>query len=175
MLCELLPVAIPSLAVCLQTLKYGSFDANAQSEVRRILGCEIQLSKNECKGVSFPGSDVYEMVKKINDNLESSVKKIMQNYHFRGSFSSYHRKHNFANPRNLGFFKDELKKLMDEWDSFLKTFQQNMDAIFYPDTLDEWLEENVNEHIERLNEMVVDVERIIKLNGQPKADALLTR
>lgn len=25
----------------------GSFDANAQSEVRRILGCEIQLSKNE--------------------------------------------------------------------------------------------------------------------------------
>lgn len=64
---------------------------------------------------------------------------------------------------------------MDEWDSFLKTFQQNMDAIFYPDTLDEWLEENVNEHIERLNEMVVDVERIIKLNGQPKADALLTR
>ncbi len=30
------------------------------------------------KGASFPGSDVYEMVKKINDNLESSVKKIMQ-------------------------------------------------------------------------------------------------
>jgi len=43
-----------------------------------------------------------------------------------------------------------------------------MDAIFYPDTLEEWLEENVNEHLERLNEMVGDVERIIKLNGQPK-------
>ncbi|XP_056128166.1 beta-N-acetylhexosaminidase [Rhinichthys klamathensis goyatoka] len=174
-LCELLPVGIPSLAVCLQTLKYGSFDAKAQSEVQRILGCEIELSKNECKGVSFPGSDVYEMVKKINDNLESSVKKIMQSYHFRGSFSSYHRKHNFANPRNLGFFKDELKKLMNEWDSFLKTFQQIMEAVFYPDTVEEWLEENVNEHLERLNEMVVDVERIIKLNGQPKVEALLTR
>ncbi|CAM4402976.1 unnamed protein product [Leuciscus chuanchicus] len=172
-LCELLPVAIPSLAVCLQTLKYGSFGAKAQSEVQRILGCEIQLSNNECKGVSFPGSDVYQMVKKISDSLESSVRKIMKSYHFRGSFSSYHRKHNFANPRNLAFFKDELKKLMDEWDSFLITFQQVMDAIFYPDTLEEWLEENVNEHIERLNQMVVDVERIIQLNGQPKAVSLV--
>ncbi|KAK9978331.1 hypothetical protein ABG768_020086 [Culter alburnus] len=174
-LCELLPVAIPSLAVCLQTLKYGSFDAKAQSEVQRILGCEIELSKNECKGVSFPGSDVYEMVKKIKNNLESSVKKIMESYHVRGSFSSYNRKRNFANPRNLGFFKDELKKLMNEWDSFLLTFRESMEAIFYPDTLEEWLEENVNEHIERLSEMVVDVERIIALNGQPKADPLKTR
>uniref|UniRef100_A0A671M914 beta-N-acetylhexosaminidase n=1 Tax=Sinocyclocheilus anshuiensis TaxID=1608454 RepID=A0A671M914_9TELE len=46
-LCELLPVAIPSLAVCLQMLKYGSFDAKAQSEAQRFLGCQIELSKNE--------------------------------------------------------------------------------------------------------------------------------
>ncbi len=60
---------------------------------------------------------------------------------------------------------------MDEWDSFLLTFRQNMEAIFYSDTLEEWLEENVNEHIERLHNMVVDVERIIKLNGQPKVES----
>ncbi|XP_052409206.1 beta-N-acetylhexosaminidase [Carassius gibelio] len=169
-LCELLPVAIPSLSVCLQTLKNGSFDSEAKKEVERLLGCQIELSKNECKGASFPGSDVYDMVKKIKDDLESSVKKIMQNYHVKGSFSPYHRKRSFGNPRNLAFFKDGLKKLMDEWDSFLLTFRQNMEAIFYPDTLEEWLEENVNEHIDRLHEMVVDVERIIKLNGQPKVD-----
>lgn len=64
---------------------------------------------------------------------------------------------------------------MNEWDSFLLTFRESMEAIFYPDTLEEWLEENVNEHIERLSEMVVDVERIIALNGQPKADPLKTR
>lgn len=45
-----------------------------------------------------------------------------------------------------------------------------MEEIFYSDTLEEWLEENVNGHIEKLHEMVVDVERIIKLNGQAKAD-----
>ncbi|XP_056309254.1 beta-N-acetylhexosaminidase [Danio aesculapii] len=169
-LCELLPVAIPSLTVCLQTLKYGAFNDKAQSEVKRMLGCEVQLDKNDCKGASFPGSDIYEMVKKINTNLQSSIINIKQNYHVKGSFSFYHRKHNFANPRNLGFFKDDLKKMMDEWDSFLLTFRESMEAIFYPDTLEEWLEENVNEHIETLHNMVVDVERIIKLNGQSKVD-----
>lgn len=64
---------------------------------------------------------------------------------------------------------------MNEWDSFLLTFRESMEAIFYPDTLEEWLEENVNEHIERLSGMVIDVERIIALNGQPKADPLKTR
>ncbi len=53
----------------------------------------------------------------------------------------------------------------------LLTFRQNMEAIFYSDTLEEWLEENVNEHIERLHNMVVDVERIIKLHGQPKVES----
>lgn len=174
-LCELLPVAIPSLTVCLQTLKYGAFNAKAQGEVQRMLGCEIQLEKNDCKGASFPGSDIYEMVKKIHTNLQSSIINLKQNYHVKGSFSFYHRKRNFANPRNLGFFKDDLKKMMDEWDSFLLTFRENMEAIFYPDTLEEWLEENVNEHIETLHNMVVDVERIIKLNGQPKVDPLENR
>lgn len=169
-LCELLPVAIPSLAVCLQTLKYGEFNDKAQNEVQRMLGCEVQLSNNDCKGSAFHGADIYEMVKKINSSLGSSIQKIMKSYHIRGSFSSYHRKRNFANPRNLGFFQHSLKLLLEEWDTFLLTFRRSMEEVFYSDTLEEWLEENVNEHIEKLHEMVVDVERIIKLNGQPKAD-----
>ncbi len=32
-LCELMPVALPSLAACLQTLHHGQFSAEAQSKV----------------------------------------------------------------------------------------------------------------------------------------------
>lgn len=63
-----------------------------------------------------------------------------------------------------------LNRLLDEWDTFLLAFRRSMEEIYYSDTLEEWLEENVNEHIETLHDMVVDVERIIKLNGQPKSD-----
>nr|XP_055050713.1 beta-N-acetylhexosaminidase [Misgurnus anguillicaudatus]XP_055050714.1 beta-N-acetylhexosaminidase [Misgurnus anguillicaudatus] len=169
-LCELLPVGIPSLAVCLQALKHGAFNDVAQKEVQHMLGCEVELSKNECKGPTFPGAKIYEMVKKINSSLGSSIEKLLKNYHIRGSFSPYHRKRNFANPRNLGFFKNSLKIMLDEWDTFLLTFRRSMEDIFFPDTLEEWMEENVNEHIEKLHQMVVDVERIIKLNGQAMAE-----
>ena len=37
-LCELMPVALPSLAACLQTLKHGQFSAEAQNKVTEKLG-----------------------------------------------------------------------------------------------------------------------------------------
>lgn len=37
-LCELIPVAIPSLTACLQTLAHGQFSAEAQSRVTGKLG-----------------------------------------------------------------------------------------------------------------------------------------
>lgn len=38
MLCELLPLALPSLAACLQTLTRGRWSAEAQSSVTEQLG-----------------------------------------------------------------------------------------------------------------------------------------
>lgn len=37
-LCELIPVALPSLAACLQTLIHGQLNAEAQSKVTESLG-----------------------------------------------------------------------------------------------------------------------------------------
>lgn len=38
MLCELMPVALPSLAACLQTLAYGHFGTEAHNRVTEMLG-----------------------------------------------------------------------------------------------------------------------------------------
>ncbi|XP_026859152.2 beta-N-acetylhexosaminidase [Electrophorus electricus] len=169
-LCELLPVAIPSLAVCLQTLKYGSFNYEAEMEVHHILGCKVQLDTNSCEGSGqFAGSKVYYMVHKIYYDLQSSIKKIMKNTHLRGSLSPYNRKYSFANPRDIGLFKDNLKKLLDEWESFLKMFETEMEAIFYPDTVEEWMEENINQHMNMLRALVQDAEHIAKLKGRSKS------
>lgn len=37
-LCELMPVGLPSLAACLQTLLHGQFSAEAQSKATELLG-----------------------------------------------------------------------------------------------------------------------------------------
>lgn len=44
-----------------------------------------------------------------------------------------------------------------------------MEAIYFPDTVEEWMEENVNANMDLLRDNARDAERILKLNGQPKS------
>ncbi|XP_066498922.1 beta-N-acetylhexosaminidase isoform X2 [Hoplias malabaricus] len=168
-LCELLPVAIPSLAICLQALKHGSYDEELEKTVHNILGCKIQLEAGVCEGSgAFAGAEVYHMIYKIHTELQSSIENLMTDHFLRGSFSNYQRKYNFANPRNLNHFKNRMKKMLVDWESFLGNFRTEMETIFFPDTVEEWFEENVNEQMDKLRGMVEDVERIYDLNGRPK-------
>lgn len=44
-----------------------------------------------------------------------------------------------------------------------------MMAVYFPDTIEEWMEENVNQYMDKLHGLAKDVERIGKLVGQPKS------
>lgn len=169
-LCELLPVALPSLAVCLQTLKHGSFNEKVQQEVHNILGCEIKMEKELCYGTgAFAGAEVYHLVHRIHINFKSSIEDVMQMFHLKGAFSRYHRKYNFVNPRNLGFFQKKLTSTVAEWDTTIEKLRSEMEAIYFPDTVEEWMEENVNYEMEQLRTMVQDAERIAKRQGREKS------
>uniref|UniRef100_A0A3B1K4V7 beta-N-acetylhexosaminidase n=1 Tax=Astyanax mexicanus TaxID=7994 RepID=A0A3B1K4V7_ASTMX len=169
-LCEIFPVGIPSLAVCLQTLKHGSFNQEAENDVHQILGCKIQMEANNCEGSgAFAGAEVYHTIQKIHNELQTSIQNIKADHFLRGSLSPYHQKYSFANPRNIGFFINTLKKLLEDWESTLKTFRTQMEDIFYPDAVEEWMEENVNEHLNRLRTMVESAEHLNSLKGRPKS------
>ncbi|XP_028843452.1 hexosaminidase D [Denticeps clupeoides] len=169
-LCELLPVAIPSLAICLQTLKHGSFNKEAREEANLKLGCIIHLNKDLCEGeTAFSGAQLYHMVHHIHSKFYREVEKATTDRLIRGTFSRYNRKYNYANPRYVGFFKDNLQMVLDGWTVYMESFRAQMEAIFFPDTVEEWMEENVNYQLELLHDLVEDAERIMKLNGQPKS------
>ncbi|KAJ8345032.1 hypothetical protein SKAU_G00292250 [Synaphobranchus kaupii] len=169
-LCELLPVGIPSLAVCLKTLQHGEFSEKAQMEIQHLLGCSIKIEKGICEGSgAFSGSDVYNMILQIDQDLQKQTDELMKHYHVRGSFSYYHRKYNFANPRNLRFFTEKLQKLLANWESFLENLRRQMETIFFPDAIEEWMEQNVNQHMDGLRKMAHDANRIEKLKGRPKS------
>ncbi|KAL4659125.1 hypothetical protein GN956_G3463 [Arapaima gigas] len=171
-LCELLPVAIPSLVVCLQALKYDGNMNKAKGEADHILGCSVQLEKGICEGSgAFPGSELYHMIYHIHTNLQQETDNMMNN--FKGIFTRYHKKYNFGNPRNLGFYIVKLKKLQQNWETYLNNFRIQLEAIYFPDTVEEWMEENVNQHMDSLQSTVEDVERIIALNGRPKLTSAL--
>ncbi|XP_053131660.1 hexosaminidase D-like isoform X2 [Hemicordylus capensis] len=112
-LCELLPVGIPSLAVCLQTLVNGGFTEAAKKKVLDTLDFKnMQLEKSTCEGNgAFPGADIYRMVEQVNGQLKDSVIKVLdEESSIKGWFSQYHRKHQFGNPRNMESFGSKVLK-----------------------------------------------------------------
>ncbi|XP_032087148.1 hexosaminidase D-like isoform X4 [Thamnophis elegans] len=170
-LCELLPVGIPSLAVCLQTLVNGGFTDAAKKKVLAILGFQnLHLEKNTCEGTgAFPGADIYRLVEQVDGQLKDSVSKVLEDESsIKGWFSPYHRKHQFGNPRNMESFGSKVLKVHEEWESIIQTLRSHMENIYFPDTVEEWMEENVNPHMDHLREFVRDFKEVIRLNARPK-------
>ncbi|XP_018416917.1 PREDICTED: hexosaminidase D-like [Nanorana parkeri] len=171
-LCELLPVTIPSLAVCLKTLKYGQFTEEAKKQTAHILGfSKIDVEKSTCDGTgAFPGAEIYSLVRKIHVDLKQKVREITEgNNEITAWFSHYHRKHQFGNPQKMESFSAKILKANEEWESHIQALRTQLDSIYFPDTVEEWMEENVNPIMDPLREMARDFQEILPLNARPKA------
>ncbi|XP_069784338.1 hexosaminidase D-like isoform X2 [Narcine bancroftii] len=169
-LCELLPVAIPSLVVCMQAVTFGSFTNETKAKAEEILGFkDIDLEDNFSEGNgTFAGVEIYHMIDWIYQNLEYEVTDILENYRIKGWFSHYHRKHRFANPWNMERFGNKIIQLHTQWEEYLGKFREQMEKIYFPDTVEEWVEVYVNPYMDPLREIVKDYKEIITLMAAPK-------
>lgn len=100
-LCELLPVGIPSLAVCLQSLLQGGFAEDVKARVENFLGIpSLEITGFTSEGAaSFPGSDILALVTQVGLHLRSSVDEMLhRDRYVTGWFSSYHRRRKLVHP-----------------------------------------------------------------------------
>lgn len=147
-LCELLPVALPSLASCFQTLAEGKFDAEAQSKVCSKLGIssvEVEAMEKISKDTPlFPGRRLAELIVDLNSflNLEE-VRCFEHNMFVRGWFSPHQRQRKMANPLII-------LQIQNQATEYLSVLQQKVDLLraemgrSYPEsTAQEWEEEHV--------------------------------
>ncbi|NXY79146.1 HEXDC Hexosaminidase, partial [Glareola pratincola] len=158
-LCELLPVGIPSLAICLQTLVNGGFTEETKRKVLDTLGFQsMELEQSTCEGRgAFPGAEIYHMVEQVNGHLKESILKALEEESaIKGWFSPYHRKRQFGNPRNMESFGSKVLKLHEDWESFVRDLRAHLERVYFPDTVEEWMEENINPYLDQLRALVRD-------------------
>ncbi|XP_043353348.1 hexosaminidase D isoform X7 [Dermochelys coriacea] len=164
-LCELLPVGIPSLAVCLQALQNGGYSEKVKENVEKQLGLsslEIDTFMSESSG-TFPGSDVFTLVTQVCFYLKPSVDELLErNRYVTGWFSPYHRKRKIVHPIMMHHFQPDALSLLDKWNAVMQELQAALKRVFYMCTLEEWMEENVHPSLHKLQEVVDDLDKAIQ-------------
>ncbi|XP_075702596.1 hexosaminidase D isoform X1 [Rhinoderma darwinii] len=158
-LCELLPVGIPSLAVCLQTLKNGSYTEQVATSVQDILGMSHLDTENfssEASG-SFPGSDVLRLITQVIFLLKTQTQEFLEKNQFvTGWFSAFHRKRKMVHPIMVQQIEPEAVSLLSSWTSVLGDLHAALLKIFPAVTVEEWIEENSLPYLQ-LQELVQDL------------------
>ncbi|XP_066877696.1 hexosaminidase D isoform X3 [Kogia breviceps] len=159
-LCELLPVGIPSLAVCLQVLLHGGFAENVKARVENFLGTsslEATDFRSERAG-SFPGSDILNLITQVSLHLCSSVDALLERDRYvTGWFSPYHRRRKFIHPVMIQHIQPQALSLLARWSVLVGELEAALQRVFYPDAVEEWLEENVHPSLRRLQALLQDL------------------
>uniref|UniRef100_A0A6I8SDM2 beta-N-acetylhexosaminidase n=1 Tax=Xenopus tropicalis TaxID=8364 RepID=A0A6I8SDM2_XENTR len=113
-LCELLPVALPSVAVCLQFLKHGEYSDQVMEQVKSFLGMtELENLASKCSG-SFPGSKVFSLITQLMCNLRPELNELLGE-----------------------------NSLMSRWQTLHDELQNELLQIYPPSAVAEWMEVNV--------------------------------
>ncbi|XP_039990452.1 hexosaminidase D isoform X1 [Xiphias gladius] len=166
-LCELMPVALPSLAACLQTLLHGQLSAEAQSTVTEKLGIssvEVEVMERRSAVDSlFPGRRLAELIVELNILLNSEdIRFFENNMIVRGWFSPYQRQRKMVTPLIT-------MQIHSQASTYLATLQQKAEAVreemvrLYPEsTAQEWIEEHVSPVMAPLQRIREDIIACVK-------------
>ncbi|XP_041671761.1 hexosaminidase D [Cheilinus undulatus] len=166
-LCELMPVALPSLAACLHTLSCGQFNVEDQIKVSERLGIssvEVEaMDRTSADNTLFPGQKLAELIVDLNSLLNSDNIRFFENDMFvRGWFSPYHQRRKMVTPLIT-------MQIHSQASTYLTSLQQKVDAVkeemvqLYPEsTVQEWIEEHVNPVMAPLQRITEEIRACVK-------------
>lgn len=156
-LCELLPQAVPSLAVNLVYVTERKADHNALVRVGDILKCNSFLNldlqylefANKC---NFPGSAVYELSQKLYI-LKRDIDTMMRNPHVTGWVSDYNIEHDFASPQHVEDGLQDLSMLLFDFNKLMSEAEPALLDVYDEHTVREWIFINLKPTYNKLQKL----------------------
>ncbi|XP_066580899.1 hexosaminidase D-like [Prorops nasuta] len=174
-LCELLPSALPSLAICLNILQasdLNGFPIQVPRPIMDALQCEgeIQLTVQEPQygwaKCSYLGVEVYKAILRLF-LLVQDMNRIEQDNTYKGWLKPYNIKYAFSSPAYVERALVDLDKFKMEIIYIEKDIRSAMEEIYDNYTAQEWLETYLVPLNDRVNELWDAKIKILDKNSWP--------
>ncbi|XP_023412523.1 hexosaminidase D isoform X2 [Loxodonta africana] len=148
-LCELLPVGIPSLAICLQSLLQGGFSDEVKDRVESCLGVASLDITDFTRSVSTCGAPW--------GPCWTGTGMCGLSRYVAGWFGPYHRRRKVIHPVMVQHIQPGVLSLLARWGTLVQELEAALKRVFFPDAVEEWLEENVHPSLQRLQGLAQDL------------------
>lgn len=166
-LCELMPLALPSLAGCLQTLCQGQFNPEAQGRTTQSLGISSvevdtmergSLPSSPDRDLQFPGRKLAELIVELTALLHSEeIHHFEYNMYVRGWFTPYHRQRKLVNPLIIQQIQSQATMLLATVEQRVELLKEEMERLYPDATAQEWVEQHVSPVTSPIQRILEDI------------------
>lgn len=169
-MCELLPTSIPSLALCLKVWLHG-YSEQVHNQVAKNLGyidhvLHITPQPRPApipNNLLFPGWQIAVGVEWFL-NFRAKYQNIVASEQISTWMNPWQVANNYTNPMQLENLMPAFTELLLELSSLEGYLRFQMESIFFPSTIDEWIGTNVHPMKGKLVELKQTIENQLKLN-----------
>lgn len=184
-LCELLPVAVPSLAIVLSAVSKGYFETDIRhnhilaaltcaepSESQKLHRPWIDLSHDaELKSFRkcmFPGSQTLRYAFRLV-NVITECKQYLDNLNYkRGWITAYNIRHNFSSPIRVDELIGEAVRFDASLTAIAKNAAESLLEVFDKWTIDEFIEQTIMPLLDELQKMQDHAKQLTAMRVWPR-------
>lgn len=168
-LCELLPIGIPSLAVNLAYISSNNISMHQPPDgVYTLLKCGPGLMKMKVGSkCGFPGAGVYETAVRLL-TLTDQIKRMEDGSNTKGWFTTYNIEMRFASPSHVEAATFELDRCKMELIYIEQDMTKYMSEVFDQATVKEWLATYIKPLHKTLQTMWDAKEKLLQVDEWPQ-------
>ncbi|XP_017775261.1 PREDICTED: hexosaminidase D-like [Nicrophorus vespilloides] len=180
-LCELLPAAIPSLALSLLAVSHGYFNSSLKSQFIGSLSCPQHTNRHspfinllgdpflwdKLGRCMFPGSPFFRLIYRLNTVELEAQDYLRTTTRNKGWLTEYNLRRNYSLPLRIEELTSDLPRIYHGVVSIARSAFDAMNSIFDNYTISEWIEQRIYPYVLQLERLQNQSNAIKNVNVWP--------